>query len=110
MVDAGVDTLVMGCTHYPFVIPLIQKISGPAVKVIDPAPAVARQARRLLGLEKPANTFDPLLEKPDDAAAQTRFFSTGDTQRLAMLLPRLLKVQAPVSALKWHAGVLVSPG
>jgi glutamate racemase len=48
MVEQGVDTVVMGCTHYPFVIPLIQEIVGPSVQVIDPAPAVARQTGRLL--------------------------------------------------------------
>lgn len=48
MLEQNIDTIVLGCTHYPFVIPLIQKITGPAVRVIDPAPAVARQAGRLM--------------------------------------------------------------
>ena len=43
MLERGIDRVVMGCTHYPFVIPLIQEIVGPGVRVIDPAPAVARQ-------------------------------------------------------------------
>ena len=48
MLAQGMDTVVLGCTHYPFVIPLIQEIVGPEVRVIDPAPAVARQTRRVL--------------------------------------------------------------
>lgn len=48
MLEQGLDMVVLGCTHYPFVIPLIKEIVGPAVRVIDPAPAVARQAGRLL--------------------------------------------------------------
>lgn len=44
MLKAGADTIVLACTHYPFVLPLIRKIAGEAVEVIDPAPAVARQA------------------------------------------------------------------
>ena len=48
MLARGMDTVVMGCTHYPFVIPLIQEIAGPGVRVIDPAPAVARQTERVL--------------------------------------------------------------
>ena len=48
MLAAGIDTVVLGCTHYPFVIPLIQEIVGASVRVIDPAPAVAKQARRML--------------------------------------------------------------
>jgi glutamate racemase len=48
MLAQGIDTVVLGCTHYPFVIPLIQEIAGPGVRVIDPAPAIARQTRRVL--------------------------------------------------------------
>ncbi|MCX6034415.1 MAG: glutamate racemase [Chloroflexi bacterium] len=48
MIGRGIDVVVLGCTHYPFVIPLIQEIVGPDVRVIDPAPAVARQVVRLL--------------------------------------------------------------
>ncbi len=40
MLDAGADHLVLGCTHYPFLIPLIRKIAGPGVEIVDPAPAV----------------------------------------------------------------------
>ena len=53
IVDKGADILVLGCTHYPFVRPLIQEVAGPAVDVIDPATAVARELRRRL-------------EQPDD--------------------------------------------
>ncbi|MCB0764871.1 MAG: glutamate racemase [Flavobacteriales bacterium] len=48
MMDRNIDVLVLGCTHYPFVRPLIERIVGPAVRVIDPAPAVARQVARIL--------------------------------------------------------------
>jgi glutamate racemase len=48
MLARGVDTIVLGCTHYPFVIERVRAIAGPGVRVIDPAPAVARQVRRLL--------------------------------------------------------------
>ncbi len=48
MLEKGIDTIVLGCTHYPFVIPQIKRIAGNAVRVIDPAPAIARQTARLL--------------------------------------------------------------
>lgn len=48
LLDAGADTIVLGCTHYPFLQPLIERLAGPGVKVIDPAPAVARQTVRIL--------------------------------------------------------------
>ncbi len=48
MLQQRIDVLVLGCTHYPFIIPLLKKICGPQVRVIDPAPAVARQVGRVL--------------------------------------------------------------
>ncbi len=48
MLAQGADTLVLGCTHYPFVRPLLEKIVGPDIIIIDPAPAVARQTVRVL--------------------------------------------------------------
>jgi glutamate racemase len=45
----GADVLVLGCTHYPFLTPIITRVSGPGVTVVDPGDAVARQACRLAG-------------------------------------------------------------
>ena len=42
LMDEGADTIVLGCTHYPFLLDTIRRIAGPEVTVIDPAPAVAR--------------------------------------------------------------------
>ena len=42
LLDARADRIVLGCTHYPFLRPVIEKIAGPDVEIIDPAPAVAR--------------------------------------------------------------------
>ena len=42
LLEAGADTIVLGCTHYPFLQDVIARIAGPAVRVIDPAPSVAR--------------------------------------------------------------------
>ena len=42
LLDAGADIIVLGCTHYPFLRPVIERIAGPEVNVIDPAPAAAR--------------------------------------------------------------------
>ena len=48
IVDRGADIIVLGCTHYPFLRQLIQDAPGPAVDIIDPATAVARELRRRL--------------------------------------------------------------
>lgn len=42
LLRAGADIIVLGCTHYPFLLPVMEKIAGPSVRFIDPAPAVAR--------------------------------------------------------------------
>lgn len=46
----GADTIVLGCTHYPFLLPLMQRIAPPDVHFIDPAPAVARRLADVLGM------------------------------------------------------------
>ncbi|HEX9012483.1 MAG TPA: glutamate racemase, partial [Anaerolineaceae bacterium] len=94
MLEQGVDRIVLGCTHYPFVIPLIQAIVGPRVQVIDPAPAVARQAGRVLetaGLLVSASPPGPV-----------RIFTTGDPTALSRLLPRLLGEAARVEQVSWR--------
>ena len=76
--DAGVDTIVLGCTHYHLVLAAIEKIAGPDITVIDPAPAVARQTLRLLG------------EAAGDG--KTRFVTTGDPGRFAEQLGSLSNI------------------
>ncbi len=49
---AGADVLVLGCTHYPFLAPLIAEVMGPGVQLLDTGAAVARQVRRLLEREQ----------------------------------------------------------
>ncbi len=101
MLAQGVDCLVMGCTHYPFVIPLIEEIVGPGVEVIDPAPAVARQVERVLrarGLQGKAS-----------GGGTVRVLTTGDAAKLRAFLPRLLGERWPVEALGFGEGELEAP-
>ncbi|MBQ9462045.1 MAG: glutamate racemase [Bacteroidales bacterium] len=48
LLDAGADTIVLGCTHYPFLLPLMRRITSPDIHFIDPAPAVARRLADVL--------------------------------------------------------------
>lgn len=84
----GVDELVLGCTHYPFLRAAIETVVGPGVQVIDPAPAVARQVQRVAAQLGAAADVRP--------AAQRRFFSTGDATRLSQQLQQLLSLTAAV--------------
>lgn len=45
--NVGVDTFVLGCTHFPFLLDVINEVVGPGARIIDPAPAVAAQATRV---------------------------------------------------------------
>lgn len=66
LLDAGADTIVLGCTHYPFLAGLMQRIAGPSVKIIDPAPAVARHLVNVMMQE------GLLSEKEAEAALQRK--------------------------------------
>jgi glutamate racemase len=99
MLAAGIDTVVMGCTHYPFVIPLIEEITGPGVRVIDPAPAVARQAGRLLDQRG-------WLVQNNTPLVPPRFVTSGEPDKLAHLLPKLLGERFAVEGAVWEKGIL----
>lgn len=99
MLAAGVDTIVLGCTHYPFVAAQIQQIAGPAVQVIEPAPAVARQTARVLAQHRLAvNTAVP---------GSVHVYTSGDPHQLARLMQQLLGVSFPVSSVRWQNSVIV---
>jgi len=74
MLSNNIDAVVLGCTHYPFVIPLIKNIVGQEVKVIDPAPAVARQVKKIF------NQLELNLEPM--ANRSTLIFSSGNISKL----------------------------
>lgn len=87
MLRAGVDVIVLACTHYPALIPVIARVMGPGVEIIDPAPAVARQAARLGG--------------PKGAGSgRTRLVSTADPAALATAMDRL-GIEGPPGLLRW---------
>ncbi len=98
MLAAGIDTVVLGCTHYPFVIPLIEEVTKGRARVIDPAPAIARQVKRVLAAR---NALQPV-----GRMGKAQFYSTASTGQLASLLPQLLGFSAPVRPLHWRGGAL----
>ena len=81
LVEQGADTLLLGCTHYPFVEPLIASIAGPGVTLVNPAAAVARELRRRLTESK--------LLAPETHPGTTRFRTSGTPEQLALMLATL---------------------
>jgi glutamate racemase len=93
MLDKNIDTVVLGCTHYPFVIPLIQQIVGANVRVIDPAPAVAKQTGRLLEAKG--------MRSQDSPKDRVKFYTSGDPDALKAMLPVLLGESGEVERVEW---------
>lgn len=86
VVGRGADTIVLGCTHYSFVADRVRTAAGDGVRVIDPAPAVARQVARV---------------RPDhDGTGATRYLTTGDPDRFAAQIERLTGSTHPTTAVE----------
>ena len=81
--DAGVDALLLGCTHYPYLARIIGDVMGPDVTLVSSADETAFAARLELGELG-------LLRSPGDEPAQHRFLSSGDISWFADLGGRLL--------------------
>lgn len=90
LLDGGADILVLGCTHFSFLAPVIREIGGPGVEVVDAAPAVARQVRRVC--------TDPF------GNGSLRLATSGDPVRLEELARDLAGIEgtAPVLAWSWN--------
>lgn len=95
IVAHGADTLVLGCTHYPFLLPAITQLLGPAVSVIDTAPAIARRLQSQLQRHALLN--------PAGASGGVRFFTTGETLAQAALFSRLWEEPVSVESLDGEA-------
>ncbi|SDV49036.1 glutamate racemase [Chitinasiproducens palmae] len=88
MREAGVDTIVLGCTHYPFIRDAIQAQVGDGVQLIDTGAAVAQQLARRLAQTR--------LAAPSGAAAPLRLVSTSDGATLGRIAGALLRLDSTV--------------
>ncbi len=93
MLEKNIDTVVLGCTHHPFVIPLVEQIVGENVRVIDPAPSVARQVKRLLEAGGLLNS--------SGVRSRIQIHTSGDVKMVESVLPKLLNEAALVKSATW---------
>lgn len=91
LLAAGADTLILGCTHYPFLVPLIREIVGEHVALVETGAAVARELERRIEAELPPRMAG-------DAGGKEFFHTGGDAERAARVM-----------ALLWGAAVTVQP-
>ncbi len=89
--DKGVDTVVLGCTHYAFVHEQIKALLGPDVRLVDTAEAVAKQAARLFQ----ALPKSPAAGEPPALQASVRLQTTGNAQQLHDITLRWLGLNLP---------------
>jgi glutamate racemase len=90
LLDAGVDQIALACTHFPFLMDVMQSIVGDGVQLIDPGPAIARQTARVL----------PASVQPSDAPHE--YFTSGDAAKLSEMLRVLIGVKAEVHGVGIH--------
>jgi glutamate racemase len=91
--SGGADTIVLACTHYPFVIESIRSLA-PGIEVIDPAPAIARQVKRVLS-ERGRLTSS-------EQAGQHRFITSGDRAAFQAVLHQLVQIESDVETVRWR--------
>lgn len=82
LVEAGADRIILGCTHFTFLRPLIERVVGASAEVVDASDAVARQTARVLAREG--------IETDRDEAGDLTLLTTGDPAAFADLVSRLL--------------------
>jgi len=86
LMQAGMDRLVLGCTHYPFVLPLIREIVGEDVAIVDSGDAIARE----LGRQLSANgLLSSVNAEAQDESASIVFWSSGDIRKVEPLMSKL---------------------
>jgi glutamate racemase len=95
--DADVDTVVLGCTHYPLVADALQQRLGPGVQLIDTADAVVRRVASLLPPRPPRPPGAPDMPIP---AGPLRLLATGDTHTLQRAARRWLSDGGVVEPLR----------
>ena len=98
LLNDGADIIVLGCTHYPFLMDVIRQVVGPSVSVIDPARAVASELRRRL------DAGGLLSERSRDG--EHRFLTSGEAPQVQSVLATLWGRKSKVESLpeKYLAG------
>lgn len=91
LLEKQIDTLVLGCTHYPFLIPKIKEICGPKITILDTGLAVAKQTVRVLEENRILN--------PQSRLGGEVFYTSGDPEAVNEVVAKLWP-KGPVKVLK----------
>lgn len=86
LIAQNIDTLLLGCTHYPFLRPLVEEVVGSSVQIVDPAPILAEQVSCWL---------DILDSRQDRQGPSTEFWVSAHPERFQMVAQSLLQEEIP---------------
>ncbi|MBE5872591.1 MAG: glutamate racemase [Lachnospiraceae bacterium] len=86
LVDIGIDTLILGCTHYPLIRKTIARVVGDGVTLVNPAYETARELKEML-LEKDLLTT----KKPDLGTDRYRFFVSDGAEKFKTFANSIIK-------------------
>jgi len=82
LVSQDIDVLVLGCTHYPFLIDMMKRVGGSGVKIVDTGVAVAAHLKRVLAEKNLLNDCQ--------TEATRRYYTTGDVAKAATVTRKIL--------------------
>lgn len=88
LLEKGADTIVLGCTHYPFLGQIIQEVAGADITIIDPAASVAQELARQLNNHQ--------ISSISAASGTERFFTTGSVVHVQWVTSTLWGKQVTV--------------
>ena len=100
LLDAGIDELVLGCTHYPFARQALQNVVGSEVKIIDPAPAIARRTAHVLAKRELCSA---------EEIGSVAFFTSGNPESFSRILCKLTGEDASARPVVWSGEGLGDP-
>lgn len=101
MIEKGIDTVVLGCTHYPFAIPQIKKIVGENVTVIDPTSAIVKQVLKVLAENK-------LSEQIIKKQGKVSVFTSGQPSHMNFVLSKLFKNYIEIQKINWTSNLKIN--
>ena len=91
LIKQTADTIILGCTHYPFLAPLIREVAGEEVALIETGAAVARELKRRVDAELPPRVTEGV-------SGSETFYTSGDAEQATNIM-----------SLLWHAEVRANP-
>jgi len=89
LLERGADTFILGCTHYPFLAPLIREVAGADITLVDTGVAVARQLHRRIQSELPSQNEFIRPELDEGQSGYSQFFTSGDAIQASRIMSAL---------------------